>query len=182
MKTAIRKQVLAKRDRLTGEQRAGKSRKIEELLFALPEFQATHTILFFASFRSEVDTLPMIRRALAEGKRVALPKVQGAELGLFEIKDPATDVASGAWGIPEPKDAFPVRITDIDVVVVPGAAFDAKGNRIGYGAGFYDKLLAGFRGTTVALAFEVQIVQDVPASTHDVPVKKIITEERIIAP
>jgi len=71
-------------------------------------------------------------------------------------------------------------VTDADLIIVPGAAFDEQGNRIGYGAGFYDKLLKQYQGITAALAFEVQIVPHVPANAHDVPVRMIVTEKRII--
>lgn len=180
MKSKLRKQVLAARDALSPEERGDKSRKIEELLFALPEFRSARTVLFFASFRSEVETGPMIRRALASGKRLVLPKVAGSELGLFEVRELEKDVAPGAWGIPEPRETRPVRLAEIDLVIVPGAAFDERGNRIGYGAGFYDKLLPGFPGMTVALAFESQIIESIPASAHDIPVRKIVTEKRVI--
>ena len=122
----------------------------------------------------------MIGRALAEGKRVALPKVKGMELELYEIGNFDLDVAPGAWGIPEPEHGRPVKIEDIGLIVVPGAAFDESGNRIGYGAGFYDKLLLSYRGRTAALAFELQIVTAVPADPHDIPVQKIVTEKRVI--
>ncbi len=122
----------------------------------------------------------MIRHALASGKRVILPKVAGKELSLFEIKDFDTDVSPGRWDILEPHETAPARITDVDLIVMPGVAFDEQGNRIGYGAGFYDKLLVDFRGPTVAIAFEMQIVHSVPVDSHDVPVKKIVTEKRII--
>jgi len=161
-------------------QRTAKSREVEERLFSLPEFKAANVVMFFASFRSEVDTEPMIRRALTFGKRVILPKVQGAGLALFEIANIDKDVSPGAWGIPEPHETRPVRLDEIELIIVPGAAFDCRGNRLGYGAGFYDKLLAAFRKTTVALAFEAQIVPQVPADLHDIPVKKIITERRVI--
>lgn len=162
------------------EQRTAKSREIEERLFSLPEFKAASTVLFFASFRSEVDTAQMIRRALTFGKRVILPKVQGTELALFEIADIDKDVSPGAWGIPEPHETKPVRLDEVELIIVPGAAFDNRGNRLGYGAGFYDKLLAAFRKSTVALAFEAQLVPQVPADLHDIPIKKIITERRVI--
>ncbi len=137
--------------------------------------------MFFAAFRSEVETGPMIRHALASGKRVILPKVKGKELGLFEVKNFDRDVSPGAWGIPEPRESSPARLDKIDLIIVPGAAFDEQGNRLGYGAGYYDKLLPSFKGTTVALAFEEQIVSKVPADPHDVPVRKIVTEKRVIA-
>jgi len=180
LKKTLRKQALALRDSMSLDQRTAKSREIEERLFSLPEFKAARTVLFFASFRSEVDTGPMIRRALAFGKRVVLPKVIGTELALYEIVDLDRDVAPGAWGIPEPREPRTVRLDEIDLILVPGAAFDCHGNRLGYGAGFYDKLLPAFSKTTVALAFESQVVAQVPAELHDVPVKKIVTERRAI--
>jgi 5-formyltetrahydrofolate cyclo-ligase len=180
VKKAIRKKALAARDTLPPGERTAKSRAIEERLFALSEFISAQVILFFASFRSEVDTGPMIRRALAFGKRVVLPKVKGTELVLHEIADPERDVSPGAWGIPEPHGPRPVMLEEIDLVIVPGAAFDEQGNRVGYGAGFYDKLLPAFKKMTVALAFEAQIVPAVPAEVHDIPIKKIVTEQRVI--
>jgi 5-formyltetrahydrofolate cyclo-ligase len=122
----------------------------------------------------------MIRHALVSGKRVVLPRVKGRQLALFEIKDFDKDVSPGAWGIPEPVESHPVLLTDIDLIITPGAAFDESGNRLGYGAGFYDRILPSFAGMTIALAFEAQIVPQVPADKHDVPVMKIVTEKRII--
>jgi 5-formyltetrahydrofolate cyclo-ligase len=180
LKKEIRKKVLFTRDNMRPGDRTAKSREIEERLFSLPEFKAARTILFFASFRSEVDTGSMIRRALAFGHRVVLPRVKGAELELLEISDLDRDVTPGAWGIPEPHEPRPVRLEEIDLIIVPGAAFDCRGNRLGYGAGFYDKLLPAFPKMTVALAFDLQIVPHVPADLHDVPIKKIITERRVI--
>ncbi|MGC1454149.1 MAG: 5-formyltetrahydrofolate cyclo-ligase [Nitrospirota bacterium] len=182
MKTDIRNKVLAARDGLLPGQRTEKSREIEERLFSLPEFRASRIVLFFASFRSEVETSSMIRRALIFGKRVVLPKVKGRELALYEIADWDKDVSPGAWGIPEPHENRPVRLDEIDLILMPGAAFDGQGNRVGYGAGFYDKLLGSFTKMTVALAFEAQIVPLVPVEPHDVPVMKIVTEKRIINP
>ena len=180
MKKVLRKQVLESRSNLPSEERKRKSREIERRLFSTREFQEAGTILFFASFRSEVETGDMIRRALALGKRVVLPKVKGRELALFRITDFDKDVAPGAWDIPEPAKGTPSELQDIDLIVVPGAAFDEQGNRLGYGAGFYDKLLLDYRKTTIALAFEVQIIPTVPADQHDIPIKKIVTENRII--
>lgn len=180
LKKALRQEVLEKRFGLTPEERKAKSREIEKRLFSLPEFQAARTVMFYASFRSEVETHDMIRQALAEGKRVVLPKVKGKDLALFEIRDFDRDVKPGKWDIPEPASGKPVRQEKVAFIVVPGAAFDEHGNRLGYGAGFYDKLLTDYKGTSAALAFELQIVSRVPADQHDVPVQKIVTEKRII--
>jgi 5-formyltetrahydrofolate cyclo-ligase len=180
VKKILRKQVLELRFNLSSEERKRKSQEIGQRLFSIPEFHEARTILFFASFRSEVETGDMIRRALAMGKRVVLPKVKDRELALFRITDFDKDVAPGAWNIPEPAKGTPSDLQDIDLIIVPGAAFDEKGNRLGYGAGFYDKLLSDYRKTTIALAFEVQIVPTVPADQHDIPIKKIVTEKRVI--
>jgi 5-formyltetrahydrofolate cyclo-ligase len=180
VKDSLRKQVAETRNKLTAEERRTKSRDIENRLFQLPEFNGSSLILFFASFRSEVNTIPMIRRALAEGKRVALPKVKGNGLELFEIREFEKDVSPGAWGIPEPHEHNRVALDAVDLLIVPGLAFDEWGNRLGYGAGFYDKLLASCTNPTVALAFEGQIVSEVPAGSHDIRIKKIVTEKRVI--
>lgn len=180
VKDSLRQQVLHERFKLSPGERKAKSRRIEERLFSLPEFRDARAVLFYASFRSEVETWDMIRRALKSGKRVFLPRVKGKGLAIFEIKDFDRDVEPGAWGIPEPKNGRSSRIEEIDVAIVPGAVFDEKGNRLGYGAGYYDRLLTGYNGETIGLAFELQIVPDVPSGLHDVPVKKIVTEKRVI--
>jgi 5-formyltetrahydrofolate cyclo-ligase len=182
LKRSLRKQAAEARDSLPLDVRRVKSREIEQRLLSLPEFQAAGVIMFFASFRSEVETGPMIRHALASGKRVVLPRVKGRQLALFEIKDFDKDVSPGTWGIPEPVESHPVPLTEIDLIITPGAAFDESGNRLGYGAGFYDRILPSFPRMTVALAFEAQIMPRVPADPHDVPVKKIVTEKRVIDP
>ena len=180
MKASLRKQAAGARDSLPPDVRKFKSREIEQRLWLLPEFRSASTVMFFASFRSEVETGPMIRHVLASGKRVVLPRVKGRQLALFEIKDFDTDVSPGAWGIPEPVESHPVPLTAVDLIITPGAAFDESGNRLGYGAGFYDRILSSFPRMTVALAFEEQIVPQVPTDPHDVPVKKIVTEKRVI--
>jgi 5-formyltetrahydrofolate cyclo-ligase len=180
VKDKIRKQVLEQRFRLSAPERRSRSDEIERVLFSLPEFLDAPLVLFFASFQSEVETHHMIRHALVMGKRVALPKVKGKELVLLEIGNFDTDVCPGSWGIPEPDRGTPRTPAEIGLIIVPGAVFDERGNRIGYGGGFYDRLLPSYGGPTVALAFELQIVPAVPVDPHDVPVKKIVTEKRII--
>jgi 5-formyltetrahydrofolate cyclo-ligase len=109
-----------------------------------------------------------------------LPKVKGNGLELFEIREFERDVSPGAWGIPEPHEHNRVALDAVDLLIVPGLAFDDRGNRLGYGAGFYDRLLASCSKPTVALAFEGQIVSEVPAGNHDIRIKKIVTETRVI--
>ncbi len=180
MKASLREQSTEARNALSREERQAGSREIENRLFGLPEFIRSSTVMFFASFRSEVDTIPMIRKTLAMGRRVVLPKVRGRDLALLEIEDLEKDVSPGVWGIPEPVGDNPVALETVDIVIVPGLAFDELGNRLGHGAGFYDRLLARYQGPAVGLAFEVQILPRIPVDSHDCPVRKIITEKRII--
>lgn len=180
LKHTLRQRVLDARFRLTQEERRAKSREIEKRLFGLPQFQAARTVMLYASFRSEVETHDMVRRALESGKKIVLPRVKGKVLDLFQIRDFDREVKPGKWDIPEPVGGKQVGPEDIQFIVVPGAAFDESGNRLGYGGGFYDKLLKEFAGSSAALAFELQIVPQVPAGPHDVPMQRIVTEKRVI--
>ena len=184
-KAIIRKEVLRKRDAISADARKSKDLSIKEKIFQLPEFQHSSTIFYFASFRSEVDTINQIKDALAFGKRVVVPKVNAKtrELDLYEIRG-LSELKPGCMGIPEPDlpDERRVDINEVDLVIMPGAAFDAEGNRIGYGAGFYDKLLSRLRKKVplIAIAFEEQMTDSIPSEPHDVRVHKIVTDVRVI--
>jgi 5-formyltetrahydrofolate cyclo-ligase len=181
VKHKLRKEILDSRLRLPAAERKDKSRDIEHRLFGLQEFREADVVMFFASIQSEVETHGMIRRALAEGKRVVLPKVvKGKQLEAQEIRNFDEDTSPGMWGIPEPQSGVHVPGRDIGLIIVPGAAFDTSGHRIGYGGGYYDRHLRGYNGMTIALAFEMQIVPCAHALEHDIPVKKIVTEKRVI--
>ncbi|MBI4710554.1 MAG: 5-formyltetrahydrofolate cyclo-ligase [Nitrospirae bacterium] len=185
MKKYLREKLLKKRDSISLRKRKEKGALIIKRLFRMSEFKKAESILFYASFKSEVDTINCLAAAIAHGKRVALPKVdkKRRRLMLYEIKD-ASELAPGWMGIPEPAVLRGRKraLKDIDVVVVPGAGFDICGNRLGYGAGYYDKLLSGSKEhiTTIAFAFEEQIIPKVPNEGHDIKIDKIVTEKKII--
>jgi len=184
-KKQLRKKILALRDGLPTEERREKSASIHRNLFSLPEFAAAQSVAFFVSFKSEVLTESMIRQALALSKVVAVPTTDltNRRLLFSRIIDYTGDLAPGTWGIlePQPDRVRPVALEEIDLVITPGAAFDQQGQRIGYGGGFYDGLLKSFHKPSVALAYAVQMVEEVPTvSGHDEPVDIIITEEEII--
>jgi len=185
MKKIIRKEVLRKRDEIPPEVRFQKDALIKKTLLLLSVFTKAKTVLIYASFRSEVETLSMIKDSLMTGKRVVLPKVDREKhmLKLYEIKDMG-ELKSGYMGIPEPSlpDERLVNLNEIDIVIIPGAAFDYSGNRLGYGAGYYDILLSGRkrRMPVIALAYEEQIVDSIPAEDHDVKVDMIVTDKRVI--
>ena len=186
-KKELRKKILALRNTLPLEERGKKSKSIHSRLFSLSEFVTAKTLAFYVSFKSEVLTGTMIREALSLGKAVVVPitDLANRRLKLSRIVDYTADLAPGTWGILEPK---PDRIRlmslkEVDLIITPGAAFDQKGYRMGYGGGFYDSLLKSVqeRRPSVALAFELQMVEEVPVeSGHDEPVEIIITEERVI--
>jgi 5-formyltetrahydrofolate cyclo-ligase len=184
-KSGIRQQALHKRDALVTETRRSKDLLIIKKFLSLPEFGRSPVILFFASFRSEVSTSLLIEEALRSGKTVVLPSVDTAnkELRLYEIRD-LSELSAGYMGIPEPSvHAQRERdINDVTLVVLPGAAFDAAGNRLGYGGGYYDKLLSRLRRKIplIALAYEEQMADSLPAEPHDIKVHVIVTDERVI--
>jgi len=184
-KRAMRERVIAVRDAVAPAVRAAGAQDIARRLRALPSFAEARCPLLTLPFRSEWDTHPLVAIALAEGKTVALPRVNGATrmLDLHEVRDVARDTAPGYRGILEPDPALPrVDIRAIDWVLVPGVAFDAAGRRLGYGGGYYDRLLALMPKATprVAGAFEVQLVPVVPAAPHDLVVDTLATESRLL--
>ncbi len=185
-KRDMRLKAAALRDAMPPAERKTKSAEIEERLFGYAPFVAARTVMFYVSFRSEVETEKMIRRSLAEGKRVAVPSVNAKERLLIpsEVKDCDAELCVGAYGILEPRPEFlrPVPLEEIDFVVAPGLAFDRRGNRIGYGAGFYDRFIATLRSGAhvAALAFSCQVFDEIPHSPNDKKINAIITEDGIV--
>lgn len=163
-----------------------KSRLITEKFAALAEFQASRNILFFLSLPREVQTDEMIQMALDLGKKVYVPLVDAnhQRLNISEIPGLDIDFEEKRFGIREPGPSH-IKIASpevLDFVLVPGVAFDRKGGRIGYGAGYYDKLLKEVSGHVVGVgvAFDFQVLDLIPQEEFDVPVQKILTEEKSI--
>jgi 5-formyltetrahydrofolate cyclo-ligase len=185
-KRAARARALAARDALAPAGRARLSARVCDRAAKLTELRGASTVMLFASFRSEVDTGPLVAACLGRGIAVALPRVLGPRLlEAVLITDPAIDLAPGTWGIPEPRAGLPVVAPgELDVVFVPGAAFSAAGTRCGYGGGFYDAYLQRLAPGTprIALAFDVQVLEAVPCEAHDLTVDAIVTESRVIRP
>ena len=192
MKKSLRESLLAKRDSITVEDKKAKDSAIRKRLFSLEYFKDAKTILFYASFRSEAETLKAIQNTLKLKKRVALPVVDAEhkQLKLYEIRD-ISELSAGYMGIPEPVPSRTrnMSLNEIDIEIIPGIGFDLRGNRLGYGAGYYDKLLSHKskrlsktkgRITTIALAFEDQIAEKIPSEPHDIRVDLIVTDKRVI--
>ena len=183
-KAELRKQALALRAEVADH--AQRSHTIVSRLRQLPEFQVSRNVLWYVSARTEVDTREALRAELAASRPVIVPYCHEDRLRLFRLHNEA-ELDRGRYGISEPRHALRglderrVRIEDVDLIVVPGVAFDPSGSRLGYGKGYYDKLLGGAVSSTriVALAFECQIVPRIPIEPHDARLHRIVTEERI---
>ncbi len=184
-KLALRRRLLGERDALPPEVRSAASAAIVERIIALPEFDAATAVLLTLAFRSEWNTLALVRVALAARKIVAIPRVDVGTrmLDLHALSDPESGIVAGPMGIPEPlPESARVPRDAIDFVLVPGVAFDLAGRRLGYGGGYYDRLLPllSSEAARVAGAFELQLVDRVPAAPHDAHVDTIVTESRTL--
>ncbi len=185
-KAALRRAVLRRRDALTEGERALLGDRIVAAILDLPAYRDAGVVLAYASFGTELRTDGLLRRVLADGKALLLPRVERGGLGLYGVRDLAGDLEPGTWGIREPKpDHCPTtEPSGVGFALIPGVAFDREARRLGYGGGFYDRLLAGgLREDTLRVsgAFEVQVVDEVPTDPHDAPVDVVVTERGIYA-
>lgn len=180
-KQSLRQMFLKKLKRQKEEKRRQKSSLIKRKLFSSQEFKKAKTILFYASFDGEVDTKKMLRQALRLGKRVALPVILENKKKLIPslVFDLEKELGAGPYGILQPKSDYlrPVDLSDINLVIVPGVAFDREGRRLGRGKGYYDCFLKTLplNIPTIGLAFDFQITESLPFNpSYDVAVKKVI--------
>lgn len=184
-KAALRKQVLARRDALPPELRAELSARITARLIALDSFRAAGSVLAYMAIGSEFDTRALVAHVLAQGKTLLLPRVvRGSPaLALHVVRDLARDLQPGVWSIPEPrpKCAEIRQPFDFEWVLVPGLAFTPTGERLGYGAGYYDRLIAScaHKPALLAAAFSVQLVNAIPSTERDQRVDCVATEDAI---
>lgn len=182
----LRKSILGARDRLRPDDRHEKSRAVMHNFWSLPELQAWSTLFVYVNFRSEVETVELIKKCLSRGIRVAVPLVDAAAVSMIPllIQDPEKDLAPGYYNIPEPDPAKTQRVApgEIDAAVIPGSVFDVHGGRLGYGGGYYDRFLVNDapQAKRIGLAFELQVVDKVPLEPHDQPLDILITEQRIV--
>ena len=185
-KFEIRKDMLRKRLSLSSEEIKNKSRKICLTLIKNSDYINSRNIMFYVATKSEVQTEEIIKESIEIGKTISVPIILPKYTDLIPSKliNFDKELEKGKKGILEPKKEyhrlFPIE--DLDLIILPGIAFDLEGNRIGRGLGYYDKFLKKVNPSTrfIALAFEMQIVEKLPNDKNDIPVDKIITEERII--
>jgi 5-formyltetrahydrofolate cyclo-ligase len=185
-KYEIRRRIAQQLDALSQEERSGKIRQVEERLFEFANYLEAKIVLLYLNGKLEVTSRHIIEKSFDLNKIVVLPSVDsaGTRIALLKVDNLERDLCVNAAGnpSPDPDRCKRVPIDRIDIALIPGVAFDEKGGRIGMGDGFYDRLIPKLPATTrkVALAFEDQVLPQVPAETHDRPVDIIITERRII--
>lgn len=186
LKTAIRKQ--AHENRRAQLEKDAVSAKIVDRFMELPEYHSAKTVMFYVDVRDEVRTRQALPSALASGKRIVVPYCLDGELELFWLEN-MEELELGMYRILEPKNELRTvaskhfQPSDLDLVMVPGVAFDRNGGRTGHGKGYYDKLLQHARldAPLIALAFECQMFEKIPAESHDIFMDKIVTENAVYA-
>jgi 5-formyltetrahydrofolate cyclo-ligase len=182
-KQRLREDLLAARLRLGAGERAARSRAACERLVALDLFRTATTVALYAAIGAEADPLPAARAAHAAGKRIAWPRLQpGTRVLAFGACAPEDLVAGERGTRHPPADSATVPLAEVDLIVVPGVAFDAGGRRLGRGGGYYDATLAALpeRARRVGLAFDLQVAREVPGEPHDVAVHAVVTEARVL--
>lgn len=180
-KLALRKQLRAIRATLPQSARDARSVEIVRRLLELDELTHATTVLAFASIGNEVLLGPLIEGMWAAGKRVALPRIVDDDLEL-RLVDARTELVEGAFSVPEPPaDAKLVRPEEVQLVLVPALAVDPRGYRIGYGGGYYDRLLPRLEhACACVVAYDFQLVSEVPQLPFDVPVDLVVTDRRVL--
>jgi 5-formyltetrahydrofolate cyclo-ligase len=186
-KQALRQSIIAARENLPAPERLRRSRSIVASVCGLAAYRQAHTVLGYLNFGAELEAELWVQQALSDGKKVLLPRVNRASrhLDLYRVEDLGADVALGSWGIREPLEGR-CRKEDapgtVDFILLPGVAFTREGGRLGYGGGYYDKLLAHLphRPALVAGAFALQVVQEIPLENTDHEVEWLVTETETI--
>ena len=173
-KQSLRRQIRQLKREMTQQQIETASQKLGDLFAASELYQKAQTIYGYLPYNQEVRTVPMLQRALDDGKRVAVPKCYGDEMRFIYLDD-LSKVESGYCGIPEPIADEPVADDPTALVLMPGLAFTKEGQRMGYGGGFYDKFLASEPGhPTLALCYDFQMVEYIPTEDYDIPVDTVL--------
>jgi len=174
-KSELRRIIREKKRAMTLSEIESTSAELGRLFAESSLYQAANTIYGYLPYNQEVRTVPILERALKDGKRVAVPKVIGDEM-IFIYIDDLSRVEKGYAGIPEPIDEEPVADDPAALVLMPGLAFDPQGHRVGYGGGFYDRFLEKEPGhPTVALCYSFQVFPALDTEEHDIPVDCVIS-------
>lgn len=172
-KQQLRARVRARKKAMTPEDMAARSEALCALVLRTAAYRQAKTIYGYLPFNQEVDILPLLRRALAQGRQVALPKCYGKEMRFILVSD-LSSLRHSAFGVPEPVADGPIARDEKALVMVPGLVFDERGYRIGYGGGYYDRFLSNEPNhPTIALCYDFQMVPRIEPEPHDIPVDTV---------
>lgn len=181
-KDELRAKMRTKRREMTADEVLNKSARIQKQLFSFDKYVKAKTVMLYVSAFNEPSTIEIIKDAIDRRKRVVLPVSDTAtETIVLSYLDSLDDLEKGAYGILEPRVVKPADASEIDFILVPGLAFDKNGNRMGFGKGYYDKLLCKTGAEKTALCYEFQLFDEIPADEYDIPMNTIITEDKIYA-
>ena len=173
-KTALRQAIRQQKRAMSQEEIVSRSQALGELFVKSQAYQEAKTIYGYLPYNQEVRTVPMLEQALKDGKRVAVPKVYGDTMRFIYLED-LSAVEKSNMGIPEPIADAPVAEDKTALVLMPGLAFTKKGDRMGYGGGFYDRFLAEEpEHPTLALCYDFQMVDSLPTEAFDIPVDTVL--------
>ena len=174
-KQELRRSIREQKRRMTEEEIVSRSEQLGALFARSDAYQNAKTIYGYLPYNQEVRTAKILQQAQKDGKRVAVPKVFGDEMRFLWLDD-LSDVAPGAYNIPEPVADTPVADDETALVLMPGLAFDPDGHRCGYGGGFYDKYLAAHRQhVTLALCYDFQMFAHLDVDDYDIPVQYVLS-------
>jgi len=178
-KEEIRREIKLKRCSLQKDLKERLDSVLREKLRSVAELQGAESILFFFPVRGEPDIVPLLEECLSEGRKVYLPSVNGEEIIPRSIES-LSSLRKGNFGIPEPESGSEGNPEDIDVILVPGLAFDRECYRLGWGKGFYDRLLKRAGGFSLGIAYSFQVLKRLPRDHWDIPVDAVVTEKELI--
>ena len=177
-KDILRKRMKTLRDGLSEEARIGLSGQAVHRLKLLPEVTKANTVFCYISIGSELSTLGLLMWLRKQGKNICVPKLIGDKMLPVRFES-LEQCAKGRFGIPEPKAENPVSPSQIDICIAPGLAFDRDGQRLGYGKGYYDRFFSCFSGIRIALCFDFQIVERIPAERTDERLSVLVSDRGI---
>ncbi|MAG17877.1 MAG: 5-formyltetrahydrofolate cyclo-ligase [Candidatus Diapherotrites archaeon] len=179
-KAVLRKQIFEKRKSVSKDEVLEKSKKIFENLFSLEEINQAQNIAVYISFNNEVETKLIIEKLWKLGKNVFIPVMKEEHLHFAKINS-FEGLAENKRGILEPKEELFISPNEIELFIVPGLAFDKEGNRLGWGKGFYDHFFNFNKidAKKIGLAFDFQIVIQIPHKSHDVKMDFVVTEKNV---
>jgi len=182
-KKDLRKRILSIRNNMPGEDVVNNSRIIRDKIIGLDVYKQSKVIFIYMDFKNEVMTSDLIKHMLFEKKRVVVPYTDTVSTVLIPSEITGeSDLKLNSFGYSEPKKVSPVNIEEIDLVIIPGLVFDKNLNRIGFGKGYYDRILNKLKASArkVAVAHDFQVLEEIPAEEHDVKMDMIITEKSIM--